>query len=99
MGASVVCNVRWLGLRAKHIEEHVAIGAVGEPLTERDEAVLHGLQGRNSLVRDDERYAVELEKMRALGKHELQCLFGHPDGIRFLSDTFLPTAILQHDYL
>jgi hypothetical protein len=41
----------------------------------------------------------ELEAMEAVGKLELQCLFGHPDGIGYLSSSYLPQAILQHDYI
>jgi hypothetical protein len=41
----------------------------------------------------------ELDGMEALGKLELQCLFGHPDGMGYLSSSYLPQAILQHDFI
>lgn len=97
--ATSVCNVRWLGLRAAHIEKHSSIGLCGEPLTSRDAVILNNLARNNSLIRNDERYMQEVEQMRKLGKYELQWLYGHADGVRFFSETFMLDAILHADYL
>jgi hypothetical protein len=91
-----VCDVKWLGLRASQIAQLSWIGA-GDILTSRDRAILRTLAGRQRARRDC-RILQEYEAMEIVGKHELQCLFGHPDGIKYFSSTFLPQAILQCDY-
>lgn len=96
---TTVCNVRWLGLRSAHIEQHSDIGLCGEPLTGRDDAILNGLSRNNNLVRDDQRYSTEVQQMRKLGKYELQWLYGHADGVKYFSEKFLLDAILHGDYL
>jgi DNA topoisomerase VI subunit A len=88
-------DVKWLGLRSSHIGGMPWVGA-GEPLTARDRALARSLKQQHHVAHGP-RLLEEVEKMEATGKHELQCLYGHPQGIRYLSDTFLPTALLQHD--
>lgn len=41
----------------------------------------------------------ELEAMTVLGKHELQWLYGTPQGIEYLVNGFVDRAILQGDYI
>jgi hypothetical protein len=93
-----VCDVKWLGLRASHIGSMAWVRR-GEPLSARDEAVVQNLR-RQQLIRDDPRYLEELDLFSIVGKHELQCLYGNPDeGLLHLSKTFLPQALLHHDYI
>lgn len=51
---------------------------------------------RNNL---GERYMEEIGEMERLGKHELQWLYGHPEGLSYLSKTFLPMSIMRQDFL
>jgi DNA topoisomerase VI subunit A len=93
----VSTEVKWLGLRASHIEDMPWVGQ-GEALTDRDEAVVANLRAQ-VYISSDPRYMAEVEAMKGCGKHELQCLYGHPSGTKYLSNEFLPTALLQHDYI
>lgn len=95
--SNFVVDVRWLGLRACHIENMPWVSG-GEPLTSRDLAISRSLQEQKFIV-SDPRYLAEIEAMEKVGKHELQCLYGHPEGLQFLSKRFLPTALLSHDYI
>lgn len=92
-----VCDVRWLGLRSSHIQKYSSIGLTGETLSKNDEAILRGLEKQTVITRNVG-YQVEMSCMRTYGKYELQWLFGHEDGPRFLSETFIPNAILHGDY-
>jgi hypothetical protein len=93
-----VCDVKWLGLRSSHVEKMPWVRQ-GEKLTARDEVVITSLR-RQQLAGQDPRYLAELDMFRLVGKHELQCLYGNPhDGLQHLSKTFLPQALLQHDYI
>lgn len=92
-----VCDLKWLGLRATHIESFSQFLLAGEPLTRNDNTILRNLERQNLSIIDD-RYTSEIQKMSSLGKYELQCLHGHPTGLRFLTETFLPSLILRRDY-
>lgn len=86
-----------MGLRSSHIQKYSSIGLIGESLTKNDEAILRSLE-KQTLITRNVRYMVEISRMRTYGKYELQWLFGHEDGPRFLSETFIPNAILHGDY-
>lgn len=88
--------MRWLGLRSSHIRAHAYLGLPGVPLTGRDEAVLRGLAARGAL---DGRHEAEAAAMRRLGKVELQWLYGHADGAKYVGAGFVVGAVLRADYL
>lgn len=94
-----MCTVRWLGLRASHIERNASIGMWGEALTARDESLLRNLELRDPVIRADRRYMRETRAMRELGKYELQWLYGHARGVGYFSQVYLLDAILRADYL
>lgn len=72
----------------------------GKTLNARDEAVLKGMEKRNRLVRENERYRHEVKEMRRLGKYELQWMFGKGDGgVDYFVEGFLLRAILHGDYI
>lgn len=94
--------MRWLGLRAsqiKRLDSEFSIGLCGESLTARDNAVVASLRKTVDRSNLDESFMEEIGEMERLGKHELQWLYGHPEGLSYLSKTFLPMAILRGDFL
>lgn len=96
--SGIVTDIKWLGLRSSHLQAMPWVTFPGEQLTVRDKALVQSLKKQNHIL-NDSRYVEELDLMEEMGKHELQVLYGHPEGTNFLSSTFLPTALLQHDYL
>lgn len=46
-----------------------------------------------------EDYEKELSELEQIGKHELQYLYGHPDGMNFLATTFIPQEVLRSNAL
>lgn len=90
-------DVKWLGLRASQIAKMDWVGD-GEELTPRDRAVVENLRGQSHVYSNPE-YMAEVDAMHHRGKHELQCIYGHPGGTEFFCSGFLPTALLQHDYI
>lgn len=91
-----VCNVRWLGLRPTQIQQLDTIDQYGEHLSIRDEKLIHTLRHRMHHISE---YIRELDVLQQVGKHELQWLYGHEEGVQFLSQTWLPRAILRGDYI
>ncbi len=67
----------------------------GEPLSNRDNALMETIRSRLiGLGRLDD-YERELTELERIGKHELQYLYGHPDGITFLAERFIPQEVLR----
>ncbi|CAN8073153.1 unnamed protein product [Agarophyton chilense] len=97
-GQQFMCDLRWLGLRSPHVSKHSYIGSNGETLTERDVAIIRGLQRNHKVFCENVHYANELKAMKQIGKYELQWLYGHPSGTDFLQD-FILDAILHGDYI
>lgn len=93
------CDVRWLGLRAMHVEMYKCSDERGDSLTRRDESILRGLESRMNSVGQNSSYLHEINEMRRLGKYELQWLYGRGDGHRFFSQTFLVEGILKQQYI
>lgn len=96
--SEISTDIKWLGLRASHLQAMPWVTLPGEELTTRDKALVKSLK-KQAFIAQDRRYLEELDLMEELGKHELQTLYGHPEGTRYLSSTFLPNALLQHDYI
>lgn len=90
-------DVKWLGLRASQLDKMDWIGD-GEALTDRDVDLVESLRAQ-SHVSSDPRYLEEVEAMHHRGKYELQCLYGHHSGTKYFCQEFLPTSLLQHDYI
>ena len=107
MGTSVrhdnlhlVCNAHWLGLRATQIQGLASvIGLCSEEFSTNDERIRRTMLQRIAHLPNSKLYQRELNAMSELGKHEIQWLYGHPEGLAYLSRTFLPDAILHRDYI
>lgn len=90
-------NVQWLGLRPSQALEMPWLSC-SEPLSSRDRKLCQTLKLQKH-IRQSQDYLTEIEYMEQTGKHEIQVLFSHPEGIEFLCATYLPTVILQHQYI
>lgn len=92
-----VCDLRWMGLRASQIKEHQYIGNCGEQLSRNDLQIWKEL--RRNAKQESSRFLEEVEKMKTVGKYELQWLYGHSKGMDYFTFNFIETAILRGDYL
>lgn len=76
-----------------------SIGIAGDPFTLGDKRTLRRL--RQAAERRRERQAIlqELDLMQQLGKHELQWVYGHELGAKYMARGFVTEAILKGDYI
>lgn len=96
-GPFKVCDLRWMGLRASQIKAHQDIGVCGERLSRNDLQVWQEL--RRNVAQESAKFREEVEEMNAVGKYELQWLYGHSKGMNYFTFGFIETAILRGDYL
>ena len=94
--------MRWLGLKPSQISKINSdhnIGLCGEPLSNRDVSLMNTIRERLRGLGRLQDFEPELSKLEFIGKHELQFLYGHPDGINFLASTFIPQEVLRSNAL
>ena len=97
-----VVHLHWLGLRPTQVldhEEKYKIGRSGESFTTRDKSLVETIRRRLRALNCLGQYEKELVTMEKEGKYELQWLYGHPQGLSYLSSTFVPRAIMRQDFL
>lgn len=94
-----VCNLKWLGLRGTQILKMASIGIAGSPLTLDDTRTLCRLKQEAESRDEHEAILQEIDLMQQLGKHELQWVYGHELGVRYMARGFVVEAILKGDYI
>lgn len=94
-----VCNLKWLGLRGTQILKMASIGIAGSPLTLDDTRTLRRLKQEVKSRKEHDAILQEIDLMQQLGKHELQWVYGHELGVRYMARGFVVEAILKGDYI
>lgn len=94
--------MRWLGLKPSQVVQLDAehnIGLCGERFSRRDTALMSTIRERLEGLERLQEFEEELEILEQIGKHELQYIYGHPDGIEFMASRFIPQQVLRSNAL
>jgi len=92
-----VPEMKWLGLRYNDVSESGMLKNSSEPFTQYDRQMIKSLR-KSDFIRGTKEYCYEVTNMMKCGrKVELQAI--HEFGLDFLSTQYLPTKVIEHDYI